>query len=167
MPARRGEIWWVDFGTPKGSERGGRRPALIIQNDTGNSYSTTTIVAALTRASKGDYPFHVKVSSSETGLSDDGTVLLEQLITISADRLIKRTGVLSQQRMHDVDMALVYSLGLQGGESGLASFLGFRLLVMSGLDYERTERASSFGARSASEASSAISLDRKARAATK
>ncbi len=80
----------------------------------GNSHSTTTIVAALTRASKGDYPFHVKVSATETGLSDDGMVLLEQLLTISADRLLKRAGVLPLPRMHDVDRALAYSVGLQG-----------------------------------------------------
>jgi mRNA interferase MazF len=112
MPVRRGEIWWIDFGTPKGSEQGGRRPALIIQNDIGNSHSRTTSVAALTRSSKAPFPFQVKVSSSETGLADDSTILLEQVLTISVDRLLKRAGVISQQIMRDVDKALLYSLGL-------------------------------------------------------
>lgn len=113
MLVRRGEIWWVDFGTPKGSEQGGRRPALVIQNDKGNTHSTTTIVAAMTGKIKAPYAFHVEVSASESGLSRDGTILLEQILTISKSRLIKRAGVLSSSKLKDVDRALQFSLSLE------------------------------------------------------
>lgn len=112
MIVRRGEIWWVDFGTPRGSEQGGQRPALIIQNDIGNTSSPTTIIAAITSKTKASYPFHVEVSAQESGLPRDSTILLEQILTISKNRLIRRAGVLSQQRMGDVDRALQFSLSL-------------------------------------------------------
>jgi len=112
VPVRRGEIYWVDFGIPKGSEQGGRRPALIIQNDTGNNSSSTTIIAAITSKKKKAYPFHVEVSASESGLSEDGTVLLEQVFTIDQSRLIERIGSLSSARMTEVNKALQVSLGL-------------------------------------------------------
>ena len=112
MLIRRGEIWWADFGVPRGSEQGGRRPALIIQNDVGNTYSTTTIVAAITGKIKKSYPFHVEVSAQESGLPQDSTILLEQILTISVSRLIRRAGVLPTPRLRDVDRALEFSLGL-------------------------------------------------------
>jgi mRNA interferase MazF len=112
MLVRRGEIWWADFGTPRGSEQGGQRPALVIQNDTGNTSSTTTIIAAITSKAKASYPFHVEVSAQESGLPQDSTILLEQILTISKSRLIRRASVLSSARMRDVDRALQFSLGL-------------------------------------------------------
>lgn len=115
MFVRRGEIWWADFGTPRGSEQGGQRPALIIQNDTGNTSSTTsttTIIAAITAKTKASYPFHVEVSAQESGLPQDSTILLEQILTISKSRLIRRASVLSSARMRDVDRALQFSLSL-------------------------------------------------------
>jgi mRNA interferase MazF len=112
MLVQRGEIWWADFGIPRGSEQGGQRPALIIQNDTGNTHSTTTIIAAITGKTKALYPFHVEISAQESGLPKDSTILFEQLLTISKSRLIRRAGVLSSPRMRDVDRALQYSLGL-------------------------------------------------------
>ena len=112
MLVRRGEIWWVDFGTPRGSEQGGERPALIIQNDKGNTSSTTTIVAAMTAKIKASYPFHVEISAKESGLPEDSTILLEQILTISKSRLVRRAGTLSLVRMVDVDRALQFSLGL-------------------------------------------------------
>jgi len=112
MRVRRGEIWWADFGTPRGSEQGGQRPALIIQNDTGNTSSTTTIIAALTSKIKASYPFHVEVSAQESGLPQDSTILLEQILTISKSRLIRCAGVLSSATMKDVDRALQFSLSL-------------------------------------------------------
>lgn len=111
---RRGEIYWVDLGVPRGSEQGGRRPALIIQNDTGNMYSSTTIVAAITSKEKQRYRFHVEITSEESGLLRDGTILLEQLRTISQDRLISKVGTLSSAKMEQVDEALKVSLGLSG-----------------------------------------------------
>jgi mRNA interferase MazF len=109
---RRGEIYWVDFGIPKGSEQGGRRPTLIVQNDTGNMYSPTTIVAAITSKQKQEYPFHVGITAKESGLLRDSTVLLEQLQTINQDRLISKAGSLSNAKMRQVDEALKVSLGL-------------------------------------------------------
>jgi len=98
---------------PVGSEQGGRRPALIIQNDIGNRTSTTTIIAAITsKIYNVEYPFHVQISSKESGLSKDSTVKLEQIRTISVDRLISLTGSLSPEKMLEVDEAILSSLGL-------------------------------------------------------
>lgn len=112
MPLQRGEIWWVDFGIPRGSEQGGQRPALIVQNDTGNLTSPTTIIAAITSRSKAKYPFHIEVLAQESGLPADSTILLEQLLTISKTRLIRKAGMLPFVRMMEVDRALQVSLGL-------------------------------------------------------
>jgi len=109
---RRGDIYWVDFGNPRGSEQGGRRPALIVQNDTGNVSSPTTIIAAITSRRKGAYPFHVDIPALESGLPEDSTVLFEQLLTINKSRLINRLGSLSIAKMREVDKALEVSLGL-------------------------------------------------------
>lgn len=112
MPVRRGEIYWVDFGTPRGSEQSGRRPALIVQNDTGNISSPTTIIAAITSKKRVSYPFHVDISAQESGLPQDSTVKLEQLLTISKDRLVSRVGTLSSAKMEEINRALKASLGL-------------------------------------------------------
>jgi mRNA interferase MazF len=112
MAVRRSEIYWVDFGNPRGSEQGGRRPAIIVQNDTGNDNSTTTIIAAITSKKKTPYPFHVDLTAQESGLPQDSTVLSEQLLTISKDRLINRVGSLSEAKMKEIDKALHASLGL-------------------------------------------------------
>lgn len=110
---RRGEIYWVDFGTPIGSEQGGHRPALIIQNDTGNANSSTTIIAAI--STKGSrYPIHVSITSKETGLPQDSTILLEQIQTISKSRLKGPIGRISLKKMKEVDDAIKISLGLKG-----------------------------------------------------
>ena len=111
----RGAIWWIDFGVPKGSEMGGRHLALIVQNNTGNAHSSTVIVAAMTSKQKKPYPFHVEFTARETGLKDDGTVLLEQLHTFSKDRLLKREGTFPSARMKEIDVALEVSLGLNRG----------------------------------------------------
>jgi len=110
MAVQRADIYWVDFGTPQGSEQGGKRPALVIQNNIGNESSTTTIIAAITSRIKKLYPFHVDISAAESGLSRDGTILLEQIRTISQDRLIKRCGQLSSIKMKEVNQALRHSL---------------------------------------------------------
>lgn len=110
MAVQRADIYWVDFGTPRGSEQGGKRPALVIQNNIGNESSTTTIIAAITSRIKKLYPFHVDITAAESGLSRDGTILLEQIRTISQDRLIKRCGQLSSTKMKEVNQALRHSL---------------------------------------------------------
>ena len=113
MVVKRGEIYWVDFGAPRGSEQAGKRPALVIQNDVGNENSTTTIVAAITSQKKPPFPFHVAITATESGLPKDGTVLLEQLLTIAQDKLLQRCGELSPHKIEEVDRALKLSLALK------------------------------------------------------
>jgi len=113
LNVRRGDIYWVDFGIPAGSEQGGRRPALIIQNDIGNKKSSTTIIAAITSTTYDvKYPFHVEISKSESGLPEHSTIKLEQIRTISIRRLDSFIGRLSYDKMLKVDEAIKASLGL-------------------------------------------------------
>jgi mRNA interferase MazF len=110
---RRGEIYWIGSRQSRGSEQAGRRPALIIQNDFGNETSETTIVALMTsHAFSRDYPFHVAVGPAESGLPGPSTVLLEQLQTVSTERLYQRAGSLPSHVMEQVDRAIHLSLGL-------------------------------------------------------
>ena len=111
---QRGDIFSVDFGIPLGSEQGGQRPALIIQNDVGNKSSETTIIAAITSTIYDvRYPFHVRISPRESGLFAESTIKLEQVRTVSKLRLTKLIGTLSKDKMREVDEALKYSLGIQ------------------------------------------------------
>lgn len=111
---QRGDIFSVDFGIPLGSEQGGQRPALVIQNDVGNRSSETTIIAAITsRIYDVPYPFHVRISPRESGLSVESTIKLEQVRTVSKLRLIKLIGKLSKDKLKEVDEALKYSLGIE------------------------------------------------------
>src|SRR4030066_2132396 len=96
---RRGEIYWIDWNPGRGSEQGGLRPALIIQNDIGNKYSLTTIVAALTTAVEKPYPFLVKVTAKESGLPKDSTVNLAVILTIDKVRLGEKCGGLRETKM--------------------------------------------------------------------
>ncbi len=89
------------------------RPALVIQNDVGNEYSRTTIVAAVTTGIKGDYPFVVRISASESQLPRDSAVNCAQLLTVDKARLSGKCGELSPKRMEAVDEALRVSLGLK------------------------------------------------------
>ncbi|HLB26174.1 MAG TPA: type II toxin-antitoxin system PemK/MazF family toxin [Dehalococcoidia bacterium] len=111
---RRGEIYYVNFGPARGSEQAGQRPALVIQNDIGNEFASTTIIAAMTSRRRDPYPFHVHVSARESGLPEASTVMLEQILTISMERLRRRAGQLGPDRMREVDLALHHSLGLSG-----------------------------------------------------
>ncbi len=110
--ASRGEIYWLRL-EGGGSEQAGRRPVLIIQNDIGNRYSTTTIVAAITsQPRRRHYPFHVPFLAEESGLRQDGTVLCEQIQTIDQARVGSLLGRLNSQKMQEVDSALHRSLGM-------------------------------------------------------
>ncbi len=112
--ARRGEIYWLDLSVGRGSEQVGRRPVLIIQNDVGNQFSPTTIIAAITSQPRARlYPFHVPFSSEESGLRIRGTVLCEQVLTVDQERLGGLVGSLPNERMAEVDTALHRSLGLE------------------------------------------------------
>ena len=109
---RRGEFYWVDWSPGRGHEQIGRRPALVIQNDRGNEFSPTTIVAAVTTRGRRLYPFQVEVSAVECGLPHDSTILLDQIQTVDQNRLLERIGALVSDRMVDVDRALLRSLGI-------------------------------------------------------
>ena len=109
---KRGEIYWVDWNPSRGSEQSGLRPALVIQNDIGNKYSPTTIVAALSTATEKPYPFLVKVTAKESGLPKDSTVNLAVIMTIDKTRLADKCGELSEAKMDEVDKAIKASLEL-------------------------------------------------------
>ena len=109
---KRGEIYSADFGAGFGSEQGGVRPVLILQNNTGNKYSPTTIVAAITsRKTKTALPTHVKINAD--GLKTESTVLLEQIRTIDKARLGEYIGRLDSKTLAAVDRAIVVSLGIK------------------------------------------------------
>jgi len=114
---QRGEIYSLDFGIPRGSVQGGVRPALVIQNDVGNRTSSTTIVAAITSKHKKSYAFHVEISTDESGLPEDSTILLEQIQTLPQNRLVKKIGGIDKHKMVEVDRALIVSLGISLGET--------------------------------------------------
>lgn len=110
---RRGEIYVADLSPVRGHEQGGTRPVLVIQNDVGNEYASTTIVAAITSRTKKQMPIHVGITTDESGLPQDSIVLLEQIRTLDKERLERKIGSLSQEKMREVDRALCKSLGLK------------------------------------------------------
>ncbi len=113
MPTiKRGEIYKVDWNPGRGSEQIGERPALVIQNNIGNEYSSTTIVAACSTANVKSYPFVVSYKAKECGMSTGGHVNLAQILTIDKKRLIAKCGELSPNKMKEVDDAIKNSLGL-------------------------------------------------------
>ena len=109
---RRGELYYADLSPVVGSEQGGIRPILIVQNDTGNKYSPTVIAAAVTsQINKAKLPTHIEINANEFGLSKDSVILLEQIRTLDKRRLKERIGELSQTTMKRVNTALLISLG--------------------------------------------------------
>ena len=114
---RRGEIYYADLSPVVGSEQGGMRPVLIIQNDVGNKYSPTVIAAAITsQQNKARMPTHIEISAKSVGLSRNSVVLLEQIRTLDNRRLKERMGALDTQLMQRVDDAIAVSFGLHSGE---------------------------------------------------
>ncbi len=111
---RRGDVCLVNFARARGSEQAGQRPALIIQSDVGNEYSATTIIAAMSTSRAEGYPFRVSVSPGDSGLREQSTVLLDELLTVSVERLGRRLGHLSPHVIEQVDRAIHHSLGLIG-----------------------------------------------------
>lgn len=110
---RRGEIYFADLSPVVGSEQGGMRPVLIIQNDTGNRHSPTVIAAAITsQTGKARLPTHISLSAKSCGLSRDSVILLEQVRTIDKSRLRERMGRLDEPMMSQVDGAIAVSFGL-------------------------------------------------------
>ena len=113
MNIRRGDIYYADLSPVVGSEQGGVRPVLIIQNDVGNRFSPTVIAAAITsQRSKANLPTHILLNAGTTGLSKDSIVLLEQVRTIDKHRLKERMGRLDEMSMMRVNQALSISFGL-------------------------------------------------------
>ena len=109
---KRGELYYADLSPVVGSEQGGVRPVLIVQNDVGNKYSPTVIAAAVTsRLDKAKLPTHIELSAKEYGLAKDSVVLLEQIRTLDKRRLKERIGELPEKTMRRVDGALLISLG--------------------------------------------------------
>ena len=108
----RGEIYWVDWNPGRGSEQAGIRPALVIQNDIGNSRSPTTIVASCTKAPNKPFPFIVKITAAESGMNSDGAVDLGAIMTIEQSRLGEKCGCLDSNKMREIDKALRVSLGI-------------------------------------------------------
>jgi len=110
---RRGDVFYADLNPVVGSEQGGIRPVLVVQNDVGNKYSPTVIVAAITsQIDKAKLPTHVELQSEEYGLEKDSVILLEQLRTVDKKRLKEKITILDQDIMVKVDESLKISLGL-------------------------------------------------------
>lgn len=113
MSIRRGEIYYADLSPVVGSEQGGIRPVLIVQNDVGNKYSPTVIAAAITsQREKTKLPTHIELAAESSGLQKNSIVLLEQIRTIDKRRLKERMGRLDERSMNRIDSALSVSFGL-------------------------------------------------------
>ena len=114
MTVKRGDIFYADLSPVVGSEQGGIRPVLIIQNDVGNKFSPTVIAAAITsQKGKADLPTHIAVDAQGSGLIKDSIVLLEQVRTLDKHRLREKMGRLDKDSMGRVDQALSISFGLR------------------------------------------------------
>ena len=113
MDIKRGEVYFADLSPVFGSEQGGTRPVLVIQNDVGNKYSPTVIVAAITsQINKAKLPTHIELAAREYGLQKDSVVLLEQLRTLDKRRLKERVCSIDLGKMRRVNDALLISLGV-------------------------------------------------------
>ena len=113
MSIKKGDLYFADLSPVMGSEQGGVRPVLVVQNDVGNKYSPTIIVAAVTsKRNKADLPTHVEIDAAENGLTKNSVVLLEQLRTIDKRRLKERIGTIDKTRLPEVNEALSVSLGI-------------------------------------------------------
>ena len=110
---KRGDIFYADLSPVVGSEQGGMRPVLIVQNDTGNKHSPTVIAAAITsQTGKARLPTHIELNAQSVGLSRDSVILLEQIRTIDKSRLRERMGKLDDNTLTKVDNAIAVSFGL-------------------------------------------------------
>ena len=113
MSVKRGDIYYADLSPVVGSEQGGLRPVLIIQNDVGNKYSPTVIAAAITsRLGKTRLPTHIDIYADKVGLAKDSVVLLEQVRTLDKRRLKEKMGHLDDSLMNEVNNAIAVSFGL-------------------------------------------------------
>ena len=119
---KRGELYYADLSPVVGSEQGGVRPILIVQNNTGNKYSPTIIAAAITsQLNKAKLPTHIELSANEFGLLKDSVILLEQIRTLDKRRLKEKIGELSPIKMQKVNTALLISLGFNDNPQSFMS----------------------------------------------
>lgn len=110
---KRGEIYFAQLNPVIGSEQGGVRPVVVVQNDIGNQYSPTTIILAITsQINKAKLPTHVEIKAKTYGLERDSVILGEQIRTIDKTRLKQRIATLNEETMNKVDQAMLISLGL-------------------------------------------------------
>lgn len=124
MSVKRGDIYYADLSPVVGSEQGGLRPVLIIQNDVGNRYSPTVIAAAITsRMGKSRLPTHIDVYADKVGLAKDSVILLEQIRTLDKRRLKEKMGHLDDGMMSQVNSAIAVSFGL-GDQSATTTVSG-------------------------------------------
>lgn len=115
---KRGDIFYADLSPVVGSEQGGTRPVLIVQNDTGNKHSPTVIAAAITsQTGKARLPTHINIAGGSVGLSKDSVILLEQIRTIDKRRLREHMGHLDDDNMSLVNEAIAVSFGLRDGRT--------------------------------------------------
>lgn len=126
MTVKRGDIYYADLSPVVGSEQGGLRPVLIVQNDIGNRYSPTVIAAAITsRLSKSKLPTHIDVCRNDTvdeesfGLAKDSVILLEQIRTLDKRRLREKMGHLDEDMMRQVDNAIQVSFGIASAPTAI------------------------------------------------
>lgn len=109
---KRGEIYYADLSPVVGSEQGGIRPIVVLQNDIGNKYAPTVIVAAITsQINKARIPTHIELSSANYSLPKDSVVLLEQIRTIDKTRLKQKISMLDSVKMKEINRAILISLG--------------------------------------------------------
>ena len=139
MSVKRGDIYYADLSPVVGSEQGGLRPVLIIQNDIGNRYSPTVIAAAITsRMGKNRLPTHIDIYAEQVGLAKDSVVLLEQIRTLDKRRLKEKMGHLDESMMHAVNTAIAVSFGLGDTEEERAAY---RLRAVASTASQKTEEA--------------------------
>lgn len=113
MKVKRGDVYYANLNPVVGSEQGGVRPVLVIQNDIGNKYSPTVIVAAITsRIKKAKLPTHVEITGDYTNLDKDSVILLEQIRTLDKKRLQRHIAHLEEDVIEDVNQSIEISLGL-------------------------------------------------------
>lgn len=113
MQINRGDIYYADLSPVVGSEQGGLRPVLVIQNDIGNKFSPTVIIAAITsQLTKAKLPTHIELSKEKYNLVKDSVVLLEQIRTLDKRRLQEKVCSIDRGTMHQVDIAMMVSLGI-------------------------------------------------------
>ena len=125
MNVRRGDIYYADLRPVVGSEQGGMRPVLIVQNEVGNKYSPTVIAAAITsKTSKSKLPTHIEVFADRYGLAKDSVILLEQIRTIDKTRLKEKMGHLDDAVMDRVNDAITVSFGLGLDRTTHGEFFG-------------------------------------------